>query len=341
MECCACALLCTNTGLIRSCCHCNHGSALQTVRQCTKSTWAEACDGPTAHGGDGTCPRAFFFRRTVDSPNSKNVQGPLLHLCFGRLDCWASEWLLRHPSPAPITAALRLSLSPPPNAAPPTLPLLTWGLVHLPAARPTGMLMVPPVATHLPLALALVPVTALADRLRSPALSYPCSLVSFHGWDSLDSIRPHINSHLAGQLEGDFPVAWLSTCRFGVCMVCSWVLSTRWSSMHPSCRSASSLHKTLLWDKRRHNGGPRPVRASHFAAHSKNCWVPRPCPNLSTLPSVTSASTLIPEPAGWNKVLLSALRSAVSFPANPVDRAAPPHRDSLLFIARRISCTSH
>ena len=58
------------------------------------------------------------------------------------------------------------------------------------------------------------------------------------GWADNNSMRAHIDAHLAGTLQGDVPTEWLRSQRRQRCGVCGLSVSCR-HSIHPTCRPAA------------------------------------------------------------------------------------------------------
>ena len=68
-----------------------------------------------------------------------------------------------------------------------------------------------------------------------PVTSCPDHAHSSHGWLSFQSMRPHIEAHLSGQLLGDISTEWLRGQGFGTCEVCHRILSLRYNGRCSSC----------------------------------------------------------------------------------------------------------
>ena len=56
------------------------------------------------------------------------------------------------------------------------------------------------------------------------------------GWQSVSSMRAHLEEHACGRLSGSIPADWLATHSLGQCTVCSRLLSTRFGNACPRCR---------------------------------------------------------------------------------------------------------
>ena len=76
-------------------------------------------------------------------------------------------------------------------------------------------------------------------RVYCPVQCCPCSdPARARGWADTHSMRAHIDSHLAGTLQGEVPAEWLRAQRRQRCTVCSLSVSTR-HGIHPTCRPAA------------------------------------------------------------------------------------------------------
>ena len=73
------------------------------------------------------------------------------------------------------------------------------------------------------------------SRVFCPVASCPDHAHPSHGWLSFQSMRPHIEAHLSGQLLGDISSEWLRSQGFGTCEVCHRILSLRYNGRCPSC----------------------------------------------------------------------------------------------------------
>ena len=56
-----------------------------------------------------------------------------------------------------------------------------------------------------------------------------------HGWESVQTMRSHVDAHFAEQHLGEFSILWLRARGFSVCEVCSRVLNIRFNGRCPSC----------------------------------------------------------------------------------------------------------
>ena len=78
-----------------------------------------------------------------------------------------------------------------------------------------------------------------AARVHCPVPNCPAACTLNHaGWTSVATMRPHLEEHAAGRLQGDIPKSWLSANGLGQCTVCSKLLSTRFGDACPRCRPA-------------------------------------------------------------------------------------------------------
>ena len=120
------------------------------------------------------------------------------------------------------------------------------------------------------------------SRLFCPVASCPDHTRPSHGWLSFQTMRPHVEAHLSGQLVGDISSDWLRSHGFGTCEVCHRILSLRFNGRCPSCfhsltasrSSPSSASRPLaegatsIWDV--FTSGTR-VRSSVPAA-ARDAW---------------------------------------------------------------------
>ena len=79
------------------------------------------------------------------------------------------------------------------------------------------------------------PVCPGPSRLFCPVASCPDHAPPSHGWLSFQTMRPHVEAHLSGQLVGDISSDWLRSHGFGTCEVCRRILSLRFNGRCPSC----------------------------------------------------------------------------------------------------------
>ena len=74
------------------------------------------------------------------------------------------------------------------------------------------------------------------SRVFCPVPGCPCSdPARARGWANDASMRPHIDSHLAGTLAGEVPRAWMEAKQRIRCLVCGLSVSAR-CGVHPTCR---------------------------------------------------------------------------------------------------------
>ena len=73
-------------------------------------------------------------------------------------------------------------------------------------------------------------------RVYCPVTTCPCSdAARAPGWQSVATMRDHVDAHLSGALQGDIPATWLQTHGRQRCPVCGLSVSTRHGA-HPTCR---------------------------------------------------------------------------------------------------------
>eukprot|EP00971_Amphidinium_carterae_P338483 6475844-Amphidinium_carterae.1 len=77
------------------------------------------------------------------------------------------------------------------------------------------------------------------ERIYCPV---PCcpkhNSVTSAGWTSLQSLRPHLEEHLSGRLEGEIPQEWLHQRQLHQCQVCHKLIAARFGPSCPRCRPA-------------------------------------------------------------------------------------------------------
>ena len=75
-----------------------------------------------------------------------------------------------------------------------------------------------------------------SGRVYCPVATCPCSDASrAQGWQSVATMKDHVDAHLSGALQGDVPAAWLQAHGRQRCLVCGLSVSTR-HGIHPTCR---------------------------------------------------------------------------------------------------------
>ena len=72
------------------------------------------------------------------------------------------------------------------------------------------------------------------------------------GWGSHAAMRPHLDDHAAGTLQGAIPAAYCAAHSLDHCRVCGLLVAARFNGAHPRCRPAArdSLLATvvaLIW----------------------------------------------------------------------------------------------
>ncbi|CAE7257961.1 unnamed protein product [Symbiodinium microadriaticum] len=76
-------------------------------------------------------------------------------------------------------------------------------------------------------------------RVYCPVQGCPCAdPTQTAGYASIPAMRSHIDSHLAGTLQGDVPQDWMQTHNRVRCMVCGLSVSSR-HGVHPTCMPAA------------------------------------------------------------------------------------------------------
>ena len=75
-----------------------------------------------------------------------------------------------------------------------------------------------------------------ARRVYCPVPSCPCSDASrAPGWQSVSTMKDHVDAHISGALQGDLPTGWLQAQGRQRCPVCGLSVSIRHGT-HPTCR---------------------------------------------------------------------------------------------------------
>eukprot|EP00973_Karenia_brevis_P026590 3669245-Karenia_brevis.AAC.1 len=79
---------------------------------------------------------------------------------------------------------------------------------------------------------------AQSTRWHCPVAGCPCANGSAHrGWRSLQSMQPHLNAHLSGQLPGHLTNSWLGQHGKARCRVCGLCVAAS-RGVHPTCSPA-------------------------------------------------------------------------------------------------------
>ena len=77
------------------------------------------------------------------------------------------------------------------------------------------------------------------DRVFCPVPGCPASMPGSRGWTSHAAMRPHLEDHAAGTLDGDVPQAYRARQHLDLCSVCGGLVSSRYNGAHPRCRPAA------------------------------------------------------------------------------------------------------
>jgi hypothetical protein len=77
------------------------------------------------------------------------------------------------------------------------------------------------------------------DRVFCPVPGCPASMPGSRGWTSHAAMRPHLEDHAAGTLDGDVPQAYRARQHLDLCSVCGGLVSSRYDGAHPRCRPAA------------------------------------------------------------------------------------------------------
>ena len=133
------------------------------------------------------------------------------------------------------------------------------------------------------------------SRVFCPVTSCPDHAHPSHGWLSFQSMRPHIEAHLSGQLLGDISSEWLRGQGFGTCEVCHRILSLRYNGRCPSC-----FH-TLVSVRDRSSSASRPL-----AEGAPSIW--------DVFVSGTRVRSSVPDSArdAWSRCFIIALADVVA-----------------------------
>jgi hypothetical protein len=82
---------------------------------------------------------------------------------------------------------------------------------------------------------------AQPSRVFCPVPSCPCSYPArARGWASWNSMRHHVDAHLAGTLQGEVSLSWLRSQNRTRCPVCGLSVSQS-HGVHPTCRQRRGL----------------------------------------------------------------------------------------------------
>ena len=98
-----------------------------------------------------------------------------------------------------------------------------------------------------------VPANPVASRVYCPVVGCPCAdPAKAAGWATVTTMQHHIDSHLAGTLQGEVPAAWLQAQSRQRCRVCGMSVSCR-HGVHPTLtalvREALAHAARHLWDR--------------------------------------------------------------------------------------------
>ena len=77
------------------------------------------------------------------------------------------------------------------------------------------------------------------DRVFCPVPGCPASMPGSRGWTCHAAMRPHLEDHAAGTLDGDVPQAYRARQHLDLCSVCGRLVSSRYNGAHPRCRPAA------------------------------------------------------------------------------------------------------
>ena len=66
------------------------------------------------------------------------------------------------------------------------------------------------------------------------------------GWGSHAAMRPHLDDHAAGTLQGAIPAAYCAAHSLDHCRVCGLLVAARFYGAHPRCRPAAGTRQHLL-----------------------------------------------------------------------------------------------
>ena len=75
-----------------------------------------------------------------------------------------------------------------------------------------------------------------SGRTFCPVATCPCSAPTSRGWASIQAMRPHMDDHAAGTLQGAPPPAYLTAAGLELCGVCGLTVASRYNGAHPRCR---------------------------------------------------------------------------------------------------------
>ena len=83
------------------------------------------------------------------------------------------------------------------------------------------------------------PAAHRTERVFCPVPGCPAAASSGRGWTSHAAMRPHLEDHAAGTLEGEVPQAYRARHHLDLCSVCGGLVASRFNGAHPRCRPAA------------------------------------------------------------------------------------------------------
>ena len=78
------------------------------------------------------------------------------------------------------------------------------------------------------------------DRVFCPVPGCPASMPGSRGWTSHPAMRPHLEDHAAGTLDGDVPQAYRARQHLDLCSVCGGLVSSRYNLCSPTLPASCS-----------------------------------------------------------------------------------------------------
>eukprot|EP00435_Cladocopium_sp_Y103_P060249 s521_g22.t1 len=76
-------------------------------------------------------------------------------------------------------------------------------------------------------------------RVLRPVPNCPAGAPGSRVWTSHAALRPHLEDHAAGTLDGEVPAAYRAQHQLDLCSVCGGLVASRFRGAHPRCRPAA------------------------------------------------------------------------------------------------------
>ena len=155
---------------------------------------------------------------------------------------------------------------------------------------------------------------APGERCYCPVASCPSADPNTSpGWQSVQSMRAHVEAHRTGQYQGSVPQTWLVSQGLTACEVCDRLLVGVPGAVHPRCRPAARATATVPDTPPPDTGLPPTTGAGRLPSLAAVTSDPR-----STLRYVPASCKFL-----WSKALTRVLAAAVYYNVAPGTVASP------------------